>query len=90
MKAGEIDHNFSAIVVYPHAGSFVCCIRVIGQVIFLRYSSIGNECNLLNPSGNHTKIHCLIDISFSIIVLSASRHHNDLQNKMMLPEISLR
>jgi hypothetical protein len=90
MKAGESDHNFSAIVVYPHAGSLVCCIRTIGQVSFLRYSFIGNECNSLNPRGNQTKTHCLINISFSIMVLSASKHHNDLHNKMMFPEISLR
>jgi len=44
---------------------------------------MGNEWCSVNQRGNHTKIHCLMGISFSIIVLTASRHHNDLQNKIM-------
>ena len=84
MDAAESCHTPSAIVVYPHAGSFVCCIRTIGQIIFLRYFSIGNEWCSVNQRGNHTKIHCFIGVSFSTIVLTASRHHNDLQNRIML------
>ena len=84
MNAAESLHTPSAIVVYPHAGSFVCCIRKIGQTIFLRYSSMGNEWCSVNQRGNHTKIHCFMSIPFSTIVLTASRHHNDLQNRIIL------
>lgn len=84
VNAGDSAIYLLASSPYPVAGSSVFWIRRTGHVNSLRYDSNGNHVFSQYPSGKPTNMHCLMNISFSTIALSATMHQKDLQKSMML------